>query len=68
MTEEPFITKQILAEAVGYFGSEETALKWFRTPLLALGGESPGEYCATHYRGDKKIMELLNRLKHGLTA
>lgn len=59
---------ELWKEALEYFGSEEKALSWFRTPVLALGGGSPEEYCTNHYSGDQTVRNLLNKLKHGLTA
>lgn len=65
---ELFIDGEVWDAAVDYFGSSEKALRWFRTPLLALGGECPGEYCTKVYSGDREVLDILNRLKHGMTS
>lgn len=68
MTKELFINNEVWAQVVDHFGSEQAALSWFLTPILALGRQSPDEYCKVHHGGDKKVLELLNKLKHGMTA
>ena len=55
-------------DAVDYFGSVEKAADWFNKPLIALREESPGEYCTNHINGSNTVEELLNKLKHGMTA
>ncbi|WP_261844251.1 MbcA/ParS/Xre antitoxin family protein [Aliamphritea ceti] len=65
---ELFIDGEVWTVAVNYFGTEEKALRWFRTPSLALGGESPGEYCTKAYSGDREVLDIINRLKHGMTT
>ncbi|MBR9886433.1 MAG: DUF2384 domain-containing protein [Oceanospirillales bacterium] len=68
MTKELFINDEVWAQVVDHFESEQAALSWFVTPILALGGQSPDEYFKVHHCGDKKVLELLNKLKHGMTA
>lgn len=55
-------------DAVDYFGSIDKAADWFNKPLIALGEKSPGEYCTNHINGSNTVEELLNKLKHGMTA
>lgn len=60
---ELFIDGELWQEALDFFGSKEKALRWFRQPLPSLGDEPPGEYCTSHYSGDKKVRSILQQLK-----
>ncbi|SFG37458.1 MbcA/ParS/Xre antitoxin family protein [Neptunomonas qingdaonensis] len=68
MTKELFINDAVWAEALAYYGSEQAAKNWLMTPILSLGAQSPAEYCKSHLDGNEKVIELLNQLKHGMTA
>ena len=59
---------EVLKDVTDYFDDEEKAWRWLKTPNLQLSNESPGEYCTSHYGGDQKVLELLNRMRHGMTA
>ncbi|SFG30226.1 MbcA/ParS/Xre antitoxin family protein [Neptunomonas qingdaonensis] len=61
------IERELFNEAVQYFGDKEAALLWFNTPNITLGGHKPGEYCKKEF-GYLKVRDLVNRMKHGITA
>lgn len=62
------IEDQLWTEAVEYFGSEEKAFKWFKSPNLALGGEEPRDYCISQCNGTQKVRDIINQLKYGMTS
>ena len=62
------IEGQLWAEAIEYFGDQEKAIRWFQTPNLVLGGETPGEYCTSHYSGDQTVRELIIRMQYGMLS
>lgn len=61
------IDNDLWFDALDYFGDKNRALRWFKAPLVALGGKTPAN-CISSDGDDQRIRELLNRLKHGQTA
>lgn len=49
-------------EVLEYFKDRDKARRWLATPSPALGGQSPQDLSAEHF------LELLNKLKYGMTA
>ncbi|MFT5164574.1 MAG: putative toxin-antitoxin system antitoxin component (TIGR02293 family) [Alteromonadaceae bacterium] len=54
-------------EAVVYFGAQDTALTWLKTPQAIFGNQTPLSYLDT-MTGIEYVRDLINRLKHGMTA
>ncbi|MBR9869359.1 MAG: DUF2384 domain-containing protein [Oceanospirillales bacterium] len=61
------MNKELLTEALGYFESKEEATRWFKTPNLALGLITP-EDCLKRPGGTEQVLDIINKLKHGMTA
>ena len=47
------------------FGDKQYVKTWFKTPIEALGGETPLDYADTE-PGAQEIEDLLGRLEHGV--
>ena len=57
---------RVLGKAIALFdGDREAALEWLRSPLRALGGESPLDV-ATNDVGAREVENLIGRLEHGV--
>lgn len=54
-------------EAAAYFGAQDTALTWLKTPQLIFGNQTPLSYLDT-MTGIEYVHDVITRLKHGMTA
>ncbi len=55
----------LLWRATELVGDDESAATWLRTPVPALGGETPLDHAATE-RGTRNVLRLIGRLEHGI--
>jgi putative toxin-antitoxin system antitoxin component (TIGR02293 family) len=55
----------VFDKAIDVLGSEESARKWFRTPLRALSMKAPLEYSDMEL-GLREIEHVLGRIEHGV--
>lgn len=62
------VDEALFQDAQDYFEDADKALAWFRTPLIALGGKTPGEYCTKYVDGSQAVADELNKLRHGMTS
>lgn len=62
------IPDAVFSAATSYFDTEEKALKWLCTPILALGNESPSQHIKKYSDGDRRVLDLIQSLKHGNTS
>lgn len=57
---------RVLGKAIALFdGDRKAALEWLRSPLRALGGESPIDVATTGV-GAREVENLIGRLEHGV--
>jgi len=56
---------RLLHRAIEVFGQEETALRWFKKPLVALQNETPLDRADTE-PGAREVEDLLGRIEHGI--
>ena len=56
----------IVAYAIGVFGVEQKASRWFRTPLPLLGNVTPSEVLARG--GGEEIDNILTRIEHNIPS
>lgn len=59
--------KQILASGEEAFGSKSNLSKWLKTPQSILEGYTPLSMMST-ITGANRVLQLLGRIKHGITA
>jgi putative toxin-antitoxin system antitoxin component (TIGR02293 family) len=52
-------------KAVDVLGDVEAARAWIKTPVKALAGETPLDYCDTE-PGAREVGNLLGRIEHGV--
>ena len=64
-SERVFRIACVFDKAVDVLGSEDSARKWFRTPLRALSMKSPLEYSDMEL-GLREIEHVLGRIDHGV--
>jgi putative toxin-antitoxin system antitoxin component (TIGR02293 family) len=57
----------LVTEAEEYFGDRTKALSWMKAKKLALGNQSPLDYCDT-MTGIEFVADEINKLKFGMTA
>lgn len=53
------------AAAIDVFGDEELARRWLRTPVQALGGDTPASLLDTDV-GAEAVLDVLTRIEHGV--
>ncbi len=57
---------RLLEQAIGMMeGDEDAALRWLKTPLPILGGESPLAHARTE-AGGREVELLMGRIEHGV--
>lgn len=57
---------RLLALAIGLFGGRTSnAIRWFTSPIRALGMRSPIEVASTEV-GSREVEDLIGRLEHGV--
>jgi putative toxin-antitoxin system antitoxin component (TIGR02293 family) len=64
-SERLFRIGALFDRAAEVLGGKEVAREWFKTPLRALGGQSPLEYADTE-PGAREVEDLLGRVEHGV--
>jgi len=62
-----YFMRQILASGEETFGSKDHLSKWLKTPQPTLDGYVPLEMMGT-ITGANKVLQILGRIKHGITA
>ncbi len=66
-SEHTLAVLKVFNEASAYFGDQATALTWLKTPQVYFGEHEPLSYLDT-MTGIDIILDVINRLKHGMTA
>jgi uncharacterized protein (DUF2384 family) len=56
--------QEVMAEAVRILGSREKAQAWFKTPSIALGGQSPEDLLSRGETG--AVMAELGRIEYSV--
>lgn len=64
-SERVFRIACVFDKAVDVLGGLDAARKWFRTPLRALAGKTPIEYCDMEI-GLREVELVLGRIEHGV--
>jgi putative toxin-antitoxin system antitoxin component (TIGR02293 family) len=64
-SERVFRIACVFDKAVDVLGGPDAARKWFKTPLRALGGKTPIEYCDMEV-GLREVELVLGRIEHGV--
>jgi len=57
--DELSIEMNLWIEAVQHFGSKKRAINWFKRPVDALDGATPGDYCSYEPNGHRRVRFLL---------
>jgi putative toxin-antitoxin system antitoxin component (TIGR02293 family) len=55
----------VFDKALDVFADAGLAREWFKTPLIALGGKTPLDFCTVEV-GAREVETLLGRIEHGV--
>jgi hypothetical protein len=56
---------EVTARAIEVFGSREKAIRWLRTPVRALGNQTPISMLGSH-EGLTRVQDVLGQVEHGV--
>ncbi|MBS3091181.1 DUF2384 domain-containing protein [Candidatus Pacearchaeota archaeon] len=56
--------KELLNRAIEFLGDKDECERWFNSPVLGLGNETPYEFCIKGRQKD--ISDLIGRLEYGV--